>query len=293
MGLLQDILGAGANYLAQGQGVSDAKALGNRGYDLSQQMAEDVRGQSAFQPYTVTTGLGGVNSTAAGTTTNLSPELQAASDRFRTKGMGMLDLASQPLEGRQQDIFNTLDMARSPQRDRERLMMEERMFNQGRTGVNTSMFGGTPEQFAMEKAMAEQSSADAFTSRQQAIQEQQQFANLGSGLFNQSFTPQDQLMKSLAGSTPFAQLADVGRRQGAELSTSYGQSGLEALMGGGTVAGNLQQQQMQGLMNMLLGQQVTPQNRIDAAKAGVTGELGSAGLFGDAMDFFGKKTGWF
>jgi hypothetical protein len=203
----------------------------------------------------------------------------------------MLDLASQPLEGRQQDIFNTLDMARSPQRERERLMMEERMFNQGRTGVNTAMFGGTPEQFAMEKAMAEQSSADAFTARQQAIQEQGQFAELGSGLFNQSFTPQRELMGSLAGSTPFAQLVDVGRRQGAELGTSFGQSGLEALMGGGTVAGNLQQQQMQGLMNMLMGQTPTVQNKIDAAKAGVTGELGSGGLFGEAIDW--AKDKWF
>ena len=62
-------------------------------------------------------------------------------------------------------------------------------------------------------------------------------------------------------------------------------------MGGGAVAGNLQQQQMQGLMNMLMGQTPTVQNKIDAAKAGVTGELGSSGILDGLFGMFGGSSG--
>jgi uncharacterized membrane protein (Fun14 family) len=40
-----------------------------------------------------------------------------------------------------------------------------------------------------------------------------------------------------------------------------------------------------------MGQTPTVQNKIDAAKAGVTGELGSGGLFGEAIDW--AKDKWF
>lgn len=291
---LENLLGIGANYAAGAKGINDAKALGQQGYNEATALGTNLAANSQFQPYTVTSGLGNVATNAqGGFTSTLSPELQAAQDSFRNKGMNLLDIASQPLEGRSQDIFNSLDAARMPQRDRERLQMEERMFNQGRSGVNTAMFGGTPEQFAMEQAMAEQSSADAFASRQQAIQEQGQFADLGRGLFGDSFTPQSQLLQSLLASHPTAGIADIGRRQGVQTQGALGQSAIESLLGGGAQANNLQQQQMQGLMNMILGQQPTIADKLKAGELDIDlGSLGSGGMLGGLFgNIFGGGSG--
>jgi len=292
--LLKNILGIGANYYAGAQGIEQAREIGREGYDLATQLGSDLASRGQFQPFTVTTSQGGITSTPqGGFTSTLSPELAAAEGRLRTKGMNLLDIASQPLEGRTQDILGSLQAARAPEQERQRMALEERLFNQGRTGVRTSQYGGTPEQLAMEKAMAEQASADAFTARQQAIQEQGQFAQLGRGLFSDSFTPQNQLLQSLAATTPLAQLASQANLQGGEWQSRLGQAGINSLLQGQTVASNLQQQQLQGIMNAVFGSPSNPQD--DAIKAilesqGIdTSGIGGGSLLGSLFDFFGGQ----
>jgi hypothetical protein len=46
--------------------------------------------------------------------------------------------------------------------------LEERLANQGRLGVRTAMFGGTPEQLALEKAIAEQQAGLGVSAMEQA-----------------------------------------------------------------------------------------------------------------------------
>ncbi len=79
--------------------------------------------------------------------------------------------------GREQDIFNQLQAVQQPSQERDRLALEQRLFNQGRGGVQTAMYGGTPEQFALSKAQEEARLGASVQARQLANQEQQVSSN--------------------------------------------------------------------------------------------------------------------
>jgi hypothetical protein len=100
---------------------------------------------------------------------------QGASD---LGGMFMGQLA-QPMAGRETDVYNRIRAMQTPEEQRQRLALEERLFNQGRMGVQTNMYGGTPEQFALSKAQAEAQNQASLMAMQQAQAEQQQQAALG------------------------------------------------------------------------------------------------------------------
>jgi hypothetical protein len=89
--------------------------------------------------------------------------------------------------GREAEVFNRLEALQAPSREREQLALENRLFNQGRSGVSTSMFGGTPEQLAQAKAVEESRASSAlgamdFTQREQAQQSGQTLQALQQGL---------------------------------------------------------------------------------------------------------------
>lgn len=89
--------------------------------------------------------------------------------------------------GREAEVFSQLEALQAPGRERERLSLENRLFSQGRGGVQTSMFGGTPEQLAMNKAIEESRASNAlgaldFTQREQAQRSGQTLQALQQGL---------------------------------------------------------------------------------------------------------------
>ena len=94
-------------------------------------------------------------------------------------GMFMTGL-TQPMAGRETDVYNRMRAMQAPEEQRQQLALEERLFNQGRMGVQTNMYGGTPEQFALSKAQAEAQNQASLMAMQQAQKEQQQQAALGS-----------------------------------------------------------------------------------------------------------------
>ena len=93
-------------------------------------------------------------------------------------GMFMTGL-TQPMAGRETDVYNRMRAMQAPEEQRQQLALEERLFNQGRMGVQTNMYGGTPEQFALSKAQAEAQNQASLMAMQQAQAEQQQQAALG------------------------------------------------------------------------------------------------------------------
>jgi hypothetical protein len=94
-------------------------------------------------------------------------------------GMFMTGL-TQPMAGRETDVYNRMRAMQAPEEQRQQLALEERLFNQGRLGVQTNMYGGTQEQFALSKAQAEAQNQASLMAMQQAQAEQQQQATLGS-----------------------------------------------------------------------------------------------------------------
>ena len=117
---------------------------------------------------------------------------QAAAQQAFGLGGQFMGQAGMPMGAREQDVYDRIRATQLGEEERQRLALEERLFSQGRGGVRTAMFGGTPEQLALAQAQeeAQNRAALAAISQAQAEQRQQaalgaQFAGLGSDLATQ------------------------------------------------------------------------------------------------------------
>jgi hypothetical protein len=76
---------------------------------------------------------------------------------------------------RESDIFNRIRATQTPEEQRQRLALEERLAAQGRLGTSSAAYGGaTPEQLAFETAQAEARNRASLAAMEQARAEQQQ-----------------------------------------------------------------------------------------------------------------------
>jgi hypothetical protein len=137
----------------------------------------------------------------------------------------------QDTAGRETDIYNRIRAAQTPEEQRQRLGLEERLLSQGRSGIRTNQFGGSPEQLAMAQAQAEAQNSAMLTAMQQAQAEQQQQATLGGQFLQQSYAPQASLLSSLAPALDVASMADVARRQQGEFDLETQLANINAQLG--------------------------------------------------------------
>ncbi len=105
--------------------------------------------------------------------------LADATDRATAAGMGFMQQAQMPVAQREQQVFDRIRAAQAPEEARRRLELEERLATQGRLGVSTNLYGGTPEQLALSKAQAEAQNTAMLQAMQQARAEQAQAGALG------------------------------------------------------------------------------------------------------------------
>lgn len=241
---------AGSAALAN-QGIKEAREAGTAQQTALSTLADKYQLATQFKPYTVTGATGSSTMGLGGGTTTLSPQLQAMMDQLLTSSGGMFSGAAQPIDQRAMDVTAQLEAASAPSRQREQLAMEQRLFNQGRGGLQTAQYGGAPEQFAFAKALEEQRAQNALTGRTQAMNEQQQQFNLGQGLFSSAFMPQQQQNMQTQVSTPFAELVARSQQQGAVTAAELAAQGTQAKIAGETQANNLRQVQLQGLLDSL------------------------------------------
>lgn len=153
-GIQQQALGAVGGAL-QGATTTDANIAAN------QAVMQDLFNQQY-----------GITGQAAG---SLSPFTSMALQQAQ-QGLGMATPTADSL-------YAQMQAAQSPEQERQRLALENRLAAQGRLGVNTAAYGGTPEQLAMEKAIQEQSSRNylSATSMADQLASSQQARALGLG----------------------------------------------------------------------------------------------------------------
>ena len=286
--------------------ISDVQDVGSQALQRAETAATQVGQQTQFKPFTVTSGVGGVTTTpTGGITTTLTPEQQALQQQlqgFGTQAFGMLGspearaaeqanivgmLTQGGQGGREAEIMQRLQASVAPEQDRARMALEERLLGQGRLGVATGQYGGTPEALALEKAIAEQQAGFGVSAMEQARAEQgqesnqrlaalQEFRNrtqlaggLGLNALSASYQPLEALLGTLSPALQAADIAGAGQRQGAQLGATMLQSGQSTQLGAEIAAANLQQQQIQAIANLLGGQQANS----------VTGQTAQTGLF--------------
>ena len=223
-------------------------------------LADKLSGMMEFQPYTVTSATGGQFGMSRDPETGqmsyditTSPEEQAFQKQAMEDAEMFFGQARTPVDQREQQVYNRMLTAMSPEQERQKLALEQRMASQGRLGVSTAQFGGTPEQLAMAKAQSEAKNQAMLNAMQFAGQEQQRQSQLGTGMLAAGYVPQAQLLNALQ---PGMTAAERQRQAISEQAGAYGKtyaSGLEALLQSGLGQADLIGSLGSGLASSALG----------------------------------------
>ena len=183
---------------------------------------------------------------------------------------------------REQAVFNRIRATQLPEEERQRLALEERLFGQGRLGVSSAMFGGTPEQLALAKAQEEarnQASLMAIQQAQKERMDQAALANQTLGLsqnllagnlalqgaeqqmglraLEAAYRPETQQLAALRQGLLGSQIAQRGQLYGTGLYGEAAMGGLEALLKSGIGQADL----MGTIGTGLLAGAMTPQQQ--------------------------------
>lgn len=267
---LEGLFGAGARAAIANQDIQNVEQVGNQALSTAQDLAGQMRDDAGFVPYTVTSGSGQVDMLAneqggfGGLGLNLSPEQQAIMQQFQsaassaagqagmdsaTRATGLAEMLGIDLNAStrsEEDIFNMLSGVSEGERERERLALEQRLFNQGRSGVRTDAFGGTPEQLALAKAQEESRrgyAVDAFNLARadedrrfqqatglfdRALAERGLAGDLAQGLLGSSFLPMDDLRRTATLGADVASIDQQGRTAASQIGAGLIESGMEA-----------------------------------------------------------------
>jgi len=320
LGNLGTVASAGAGLGAVTSAYNRLGAIGEQALTGAGDIATAGLGQSAFKPFTVSTGMGDVISVGEGGTTSISPGtdigsqlLGVASQRFsggpygsdvlgeggraaiaagqaglgatpfglagqqqaaqQAFGLGgqFMGQAGMPTSAREQDVYNRIRATQLGEEERQRLALEERLFAQGRGGVQTAMYGGTPEQLALAKAQESAQNQAALAAIQQAQQEQRQAADIGAtyGQLGSNIATQRQALEA---AQQLSALQALQTGQGL-ISSRMGLQEAQQRMGLGALTGAYipQAQALNALQQGLLASQIAQR-----------GQLYGAGLFGEA-----------
>ena len=237
------------------------------------ELAETALEQTQFRPFTVTTATGAGFGTRVDpvtgevkTTMGLSPDELAMQRDLLTGASGFFTGATKDPSVREEELYGQIRDATMADERAARLGLEERLAAQGRLGVKTAQFGGTPEQLAMERAQQQAMAQARLGAAQQARQEQAQQAALGQQFLGAGYVPQQQLLAATAPSQYLAGLQQQAQLQGAGLFGETAMSGLEARLIAEQARANLLGQIGTGLLSGAF----TPQQ---PSSASVIGDL--------------------
>ena len=220
-------MGQGSNQLSQSAfGIPSAQLSALQAYGLGNQFM----GQSAYAPQ----------------------DVEALRNQYGTMAsQSAMDVLT-PTAVRESSVYDRIRATQRPEEERQRLQLEERLYNQGRSGIRTDMYGGTPEQFALSKAQEEAKNSASLAAMQQAQAERQQSlgtAQTLSGMFGQQATLGGSLQAQLAQlGQGYSTLGATQASQSQALQASQQARALQALqtgqqlLSGGVGLESLQQQ---------------------------------------------------
>lgn len=279
MSLLSEILGgAGTAYITQ-EGIEKARELPSQLETAASGIAGRVGEAAQFQPYAVTTGAGTAQFDPTGMTQSLNAQDQQTVDALRQQAAQQAGMIGNVTP---QQLMSQMQALRQPEQERAQLGLENRLAAQGRLGVQTAAYGGTPEQLAMQKAIQEQQSADALGAISQARQLQGMDIQNLTGMLGAAGIPQQQLTAAMQPSLTGMSMAQQPATLEAQAIANLGQQQLAGIPSAINAEALLRQAQLEGLTNMLgIG-----------ANAGQTATGDFLGSLGDkALDWLGDTVG--
>lgn len=256
-------------------------ALGDGDIKGSYDIGKLAQQASQFQPFTIKTGSqpnattitgepgGGYNINYSpdeqalqnlGMTTGLSnyrnlqgdrDQVAALYDPIRNRALqgaqGMFDSVLMDPATRSQELYDLMREAQSSKELEARSALDQQLFNTGKAGMRTSMYGGSPEELAFQKALMDTKSqtlldamAGARAERDSNISAQRSMYDLGSAALGQpsayefdrlkgigshfglGYTPQEKALAAMNPAINLSSIANQAKQQGAEyLTDSY------------------------------------------------------------------------
>lgn len=229
----------------------EAKAIG-----------EEAAGAAAFKPFSIKTGTGSGVSMPVDPVTGvptLTYDLSADEAALQKDLLSSATTMAGETPVTADTLYSQIRAMQTPEEERQRLALENRLAAQGRLGVQTAAYGGTPEQLAQAKAQQEAMNTAAFQASQLAPQLQgMNIANI-TGMLGAAYTPENQL---IAGLMPGIDLSRIGTSAGlgeSEAIYKSGIAGLEGKIGGLTAASNIEAARNQALALALSGMFAQPE----------------------------------
>jgi hypothetical protein len=201
---MQDLLGGAAGYTLINEGINQARNMPNQLGQAAGAVSQQVADAAEFRPYSVTSGSGSVGFGKGGLNIQTTPQGQqysgglqgyanaaqgqlgqGANNQFlqqagqqvgQNSGSMLNNLASQfgQMAGNSGEaisadsIYNDIRAMQRPEEQRAQQALDEKLAAQGRLGVSTAQYGGTPEQLAMAKAMEESKAGASLSAMQEA-----------------------------------------------------------------------------------------------------------------------------
>lgn len=197
-GLLSGLLNAGIGSYASNQNIGAAENFGSQVMGMAGLLANQAATKGEFKPFTVTSDLATSATTPeGGFGITLSPEQQALQNSLMSQASGAFGEIGVDRASREQQIYDRLQALSNPVAQRAQLDLDATLFGQGRTGLRTDAYGGTPEQLALSKAIQEQQSADAVKAMNMVTNQRTADFNLGQGLMSAGYVPQQQTLDML------------------------------------------------------------------------------------------------
>ena len=297
MSLVSDLLNVGGNYYLGTSGADDARAAGQASVAMGEAAGQSAINRSSFEPYTVTSNLAtGATTDEGGLNLSLSAEeQQRQTERFRQAESIYGALTNDPRRAGS-EYYENIRAAQRPEEERNRLGMQQGLFSSGRGGIQSAMYGGTPEQFAFEKARAEAQLGAGARSRELALAERDQQLKAAGLLTDQAYQGQREAIDLFGAAATPAQLAATGDRTGATLAAQLEQSGMEGMLQGEELANFLERAAISGMMPAASGiadgmfGDVTVQSLFQ--EDGALGFLGLGDMFGSGSGGGGSGGGY-
>lgn len=209
----------------------------------------------SFKPFTVTDTFGGTIGTdeLGGVQYNMSEQQKALQNMLSGGATSFFEQAQMDPALREQAVFDRMMSTMAPSQERERMDLESRLAAQGRLGVQTNQFGGTPEALTLAKAQEEARNSAMLGAMSQAQKEQAQQAALGQQFMQQSYAPQQAMLSAFSPALNVASMVDVARRQGGQNSLQAQMAMLDAMVGQGAGLSGLYSNMFGGAMNLAGG----------------------------------------
>jgi hypothetical protein len=251
---LGSLFNVGSSYLLGQQGQEAFAGLGQDALAGAERLGNQAVEGSQFRPFTVTSNLANVQTTPeGGFNVNLSPEQQALQSQLMGQAGNLFGQVGQDPSQQAAGIYDQIRATQRPEEERNRLAMQEGLFASGRGGLQTAQFGGSPEQFAFEKARAEAQAGASLNARQQALAEQQQSLSSATGLLGAGYSPQQRALESLGFGTDISNLVGTSNRAGSSLQAQLGQTGLEGYLQAAELGQNERLASLQSMANTVGG----------------------------------------